>query len=313
MTKEEYHQLLNSDYWRGFSYSLIKERNFTCEDCGRQFMNERNKLQVHHLVYRDINPCSYDPSEMVVLCRECHEKRHGIYNPPPNRTKPERPSRENVRVSPDERLFEFNSPNPRHPKSKKKGSFNLTRSNKRKLLVLLLFVLILVLILVQNGKVDNIENSSDEPKKNVVIEKSKRSGGTATSKSFSLDHNLECTFDSECTNDTEFVNDLPSDGSDNLNELSRKQTEELARTYGVSTEGSEDEILKRISRKQTEELARSYGVSTRGSEEQIMKRISRKQTEELARSYGVSTEGSEDEIMKRISRKQDEELSKIYK
>lgn len=78
MTKEEYEKLLKSDYWRGFSYSLIKERNFKCEDCGRQFYNQRNKLQVHHLVYRDVNPWSYKPEELVVLCEECHKKRHGI-------------------------------------------------------------------------------------------------------------------------------------------------------------------------------------------------------------------------------------------
>ena len=82
MTKEEYEVLLKSDYWKGFSYSLIKERNFTCEDCGRSFYNQRNKLQVHHLVYRDINPWSYKPEEMVVLCEECHKRRHGIYTAP---------------------------------------------------------------------------------------------------------------------------------------------------------------------------------------------------------------------------------------
>ena len=78
MTKEEYERLLKSDYWKGYSYSLIKERNFTCEDCGRRFYGERNKLQVHHLVYRDVNPWSYSPDEVVVLCEDCHKKRHGI-------------------------------------------------------------------------------------------------------------------------------------------------------------------------------------------------------------------------------------------
>lgn len=80
MTREEYERLLRSDYWKGYSYSLIKERNFTCEDCGKHFPNERNKLQVHHLVYRDVNPWSYRPNEVVVLCEECHKKRHGIFN-----------------------------------------------------------------------------------------------------------------------------------------------------------------------------------------------------------------------------------------
>lgn len=79
MTKEEYHRLLKSDYWKGFSYSIIKERNYTCEDCGAYYPQERNKLQVHHLVYRDINPWSYKPEEMVVLCEDCHKKRHGLY------------------------------------------------------------------------------------------------------------------------------------------------------------------------------------------------------------------------------------------
>ena len=78
MTKDEYERLLKSDYWKGYSYSLIKERNFTCEDCGRSFYNERNKLQVHHLVYRDVSPWSYRPEEVIVLCEDCHKKRHGI-------------------------------------------------------------------------------------------------------------------------------------------------------------------------------------------------------------------------------------------
>ena len=76
MTKKEYRDLLKSDYWKGYSYSLIKERNFTCQDCGRQFINQRNKLQVHHLKYRDAKPWSYNPNELVVLCEDCHKKAH---------------------------------------------------------------------------------------------------------------------------------------------------------------------------------------------------------------------------------------------
>ena len=87
MTREEYEKLLKSDYWKGYSYSLIKERDFTCQDCGRRFYNERNKLQVHHLVYRDINPWSYNPDEVVVLCESCHKKRHGIIDEPKSSVK----------------------------------------------------------------------------------------------------------------------------------------------------------------------------------------------------------------------------------
>ena len=78
MTKEEYDSLLKTDYWKGYSYSLIKERGFRCQDCGRVFYNQRHKLQVHHLVYRNTYPWSYNPEEMVVLCEECHKRRHGI-------------------------------------------------------------------------------------------------------------------------------------------------------------------------------------------------------------------------------------------
>lgn len=78
MTKEEYHQLLQSDYWKGYSYAIIKERNFTCADCGRQFPGKRNKLNVHHLHYREADPWSYNPDELIVLCRECHARRHGV-------------------------------------------------------------------------------------------------------------------------------------------------------------------------------------------------------------------------------------------
>jgi len=86
MTKEEYEKLLKSDYWKGYSYSLIKERGFTCEDCKRSFVNERQKLQVHHLTYRDVNPWSYKPEELVVLCEECHKRRHGIISIPESST-----------------------------------------------------------------------------------------------------------------------------------------------------------------------------------------------------------------------------------
>ena len=79
MDRAQYSRLLNTEYWKGYSYAIIKERNFTCGDCGRQFYNQRQKLQVHHLVYRDKCPWSYNPEELIVLCEDCHKKRHGIF------------------------------------------------------------------------------------------------------------------------------------------------------------------------------------------------------------------------------------------
>lgn len=146
MTKEEYQQLLQSDYWKGFSYALIKERDFTCQDCGRKFYNQRNLLNVHHLRYKDANPWSYDKHDMVVLCRECHEKRHGIYHddaphnhryapPMPERPSPPRfdtedgmGSIDNSSVGADEISF--------HPSSKtttiRRTYYSTTRATRRK-------------------------------------------------------------------------------------------------------------------------------------------------------------------------------------
>ena len=59
------------------------------------FPNERNKLQVHHLAYRDANPWSYDPDELVVLCEECHKKRHGLISDPTPVEEPKAPETDN--------------------------------------------------------------------------------------------------------------------------------------------------------------------------------------------------------------------------
>ena len=81
MTKEEYKSLLNSDYWRGYSYVIVKERDWTCEDCGKKFKYQRNMLNVHHLTYHNDNkPWQYDKEELLLLCKDCHAKRHGKLN-----------------------------------------------------------------------------------------------------------------------------------------------------------------------------------------------------------------------------------------
>ena len=81
MTREEYKSLLNSDYWRGYSYAIVKERDWTCEECGKKFQYQRNMLNVHHLTYHNDNkPWQYDKEELQLLCKDCHAKRHGKLN-----------------------------------------------------------------------------------------------------------------------------------------------------------------------------------------------------------------------------------------
>jgi hypothetical protein len=81
MTKNEYKKLLESDYWRGYSYAIIKERNWTCEQCGKYIPYARNEFNVHHKQYiNDRKPWQYDADLLQVLCKECHAKVHNKYN-----------------------------------------------------------------------------------------------------------------------------------------------------------------------------------------------------------------------------------------
>ena len=80
MTKSEYKKLLESDYWRGYSYAIIKERNWTCEQCGKYIPYARNEFNVHHKKYiNDRKPWQYDADLLQVLCKECHAKAHNKY------------------------------------------------------------------------------------------------------------------------------------------------------------------------------------------------------------------------------------------
>ena len=80
MTKNEYKKLLESDYWRGYSYAIIKERNWTCEQCGKYIPYARNEFNVHHKQYiNDRKPWQYDSDLLQVLCKECHAKAHNKY------------------------------------------------------------------------------------------------------------------------------------------------------------------------------------------------------------------------------------------
>ena len=54
---------------------------------------------------------------------------------------------------------------------------------------------------------------------------------------------------------------------------------ERAKREGVSTEGSDVEILERINHKHIVERAKREGVSTEGSDVEILERINRKHLE----------------------------------
>ena len=285
MTKDEYEKLLKSDYWKGYSYSLIKERNFTCEDCGRTFYNERNKLQVHHLVYRDTNPWSYKPEELIVLCEECHKRRHGIITE-------EMPVTENV------------SHINRNHCDREWVESPMRKINYK---YVLYFVLLLFIILIGASYSSKSDNSNHEEKyqeldPNLLNEDAKQgviqTSNNVKSKHTSVKNNNGDIIDDVSLNEpqkpveiSEEVNDINTSSLDNtdnkksitdiINNNTYKQVIKQAQRAGVSTEGTTSEILDRITHANVVKQAQRAGVSTEGTTSEILDRITKKSMEDI--------------------------------
>lgn len=72
----DYHDFLNTLYWRGISL-LVKERaGNVCEVCGAS----RN-LVTHHRHYLNHGDEIHHPEDLQCLCKACHETVHGIRHP----------------------------------------------------------------------------------------------------------------------------------------------------------------------------------------------------------------------------------------
>ncbi len=308
MTREEYERLLQSDYWKGYSYSLIKERNFTCEDCGRRFPNERNKLQVHHLVYRDANPWSYRPEELVVLCEDCHRKRHGfvpdsefVQNNSQTTTRDNFTSR-NTHTT---REWDLDSLNDNH-------KFNYKN-------VLYIFLCLIVIAFGINYSFKDKTHQEEIINKDVVSSPtiddskdihindiSKEYGGhkeaskkilNTTSSSLAEYENQE-----EIISDTkEEINNEEFSTSEVAERKASTDAEEKLNNNGVSAESSTSDIYERISHANAIKAGKRAGVSTEGSTSDIYERISHANAIKAGKRAGVSTEGSTSDIYERIS------------
>ncbi len=299
MTREEYERLLKSDYWKGYSYSLIKERNFTCEDCGRCFPNERNKLQVHHLVYRNINPWSYRPDEVLVLCEECHKKRHGIYD------KPKQSYRDTTSFSNDDS-------NDRTHTTYNSNYSNESRNSRRRgcrfrfkfryVLYLILFGLIVLLwddILQERANSDKDAPRKEEVKQTPSVSKKKSRENTNQQ---SADEHLSQQSNELISTDTELAapnSEQPLEQNETSSEDGVAIDKETASKHnhdnivspdenaGVSTEGSTSEIQERIHHANVVERAKRAGVSTEGSTSEIQERIHHANVVERAKRAGI--------------------------
>ncbi len=315
MTKEEYEVLLKSDYWKGFSYSLIKERNFTCEDCGRSFYNQRNKLQVHHLVYRDINPWSYKPEEMVVLCEECHKRRHGIYTAPETYTNTTYNHNANGDYT---KSYSYSSENKKEGTSHTDTflnaggaggsriyySNNLNLSNQKippvlkffLIVPLCFFVLILGFGIYMMVKPDDRSIYHDFRSTSSYTQSEDDNGGYTEKE---VQEIADDSWDKETSDikeeETE-ENEIQETSPVKKQAQRDEQIEEEPKT-----ELSPSELLERKSHENMVRQAKRVGVSTEGTTSEIMDRITHANMIREAKRVGVSTEGSTSEIMDRIT------------
>lgn len=62
------------DNWREISYKIRNERDWKCEECGKDFSHNKSGLDLHH-----INGIKSDcsRSNLRALCRNCHKKQPG--------------------------------------------------------------------------------------------------------------------------------------------------------------------------------------------------------------------------------------------
>ena len=344
MTREEYEKLLQSDYWKGYSYSLIKELNFTCEDCGKSFYNERNKLQVHHLVYRDTNPWSYKPEELIVLCEECHKRRHGIM---PKQD----PMFDSTTTNDTGHYYDrsYHETNSAGSYDSIRDSYPIEPEHRFNYKYLLYGLLILIVLyfgpsilsnyISEKGKRaqeetiqqadegiwDDIKprttRTSDEKRSEVRRD---QTSNNESVRSGVLDDE-ETTFINQQKNDVSSLEESneeiksqpvetakPNREMTNLEILEKRQYDRVvkqAQEAGVSSEGSTMEILDRIQHARVVKQAQEVGVSTEGSTMEILDRIQHARVVKQAQQLGVSTEGSTMEILDRISRKQMEKYN----
>ena len=64
---------LKSPQWNTLRKAILKRDNYTCQRCGINNV----PLEVHHITYERLT--NEDQSDLVALCRECHQSIHNLY------------------------------------------------------------------------------------------------------------------------------------------------------------------------------------------------------------------------------------------
>jgi len=66
-----YHEYIHSEIWRARASEMIRKGGYRCQQCGNI-----GKLEVHHNAYNRLG-AELD-SDLLVVCKKCHEKIHKI-------------------------------------------------------------------------------------------------------------------------------------------------------------------------------------------------------------------------------------------
>lgn len=66
-----------SDEWTAMRIDLIMVRGNRCEACGKDGNSKKVTIQAHHLTYERFGG-DEEPDDLILLCKTCHEKEHGI-------------------------------------------------------------------------------------------------------------------------------------------------------------------------------------------------------------------------------------------
>ena len=68
-------KLTNTSRWRSLKADIKRRDNGVCRLCFNRSYIEYRSLQVHHIYKRSTHPkLAYEPSNLVTLCRQCHEE-----------------------------------------------------------------------------------------------------------------------------------------------------------------------------------------------------------------------------------------------
>lgn len=71
------YEFYNSKPWRRLSHRIIKEAHYECQMCKEEHRLGRATLAHHVKHLREHPELAYEPSNLMALCHDCHERIHG--------------------------------------------------------------------------------------------------------------------------------------------------------------------------------------------------------------------------------------------